>query len=148
MDILVPSLITYQQEAAPRKEWDSFRVFPSDLFWIFFWIYYGMKLTANAPENGWLEYTFTHFLLGWPIFRGELLVLGSVAREKKTRKNTSKFFGFEKLLESTQPLVFGNFCKPDIGTTYIFAIFFRVNLSSDSSGRKKTDVFFSKAGRS
>ena len=29
------------------------------------------KLTAKAPENGWLEYD--HFLLGWPIFRGLLL---------------------------------------------------------------------------
>ena len=32
--------------------------------------------TNMAPENGWLEYD--RFLLGWPIFRGELLVLGSV----------------------------------------------------------------------
>ena len=29
-----------------------------------------------ATENGWLEYD--RFLLGWPIFRGELLVSGSV----------------------------------------------------------------------
>ena len=29
-----------------------------------------------APENGWLEYG--RFLLGWPIFRGKPLVLGSV----------------------------------------------------------------------
>ena len=29
-----------------------------------------------APENGCLEYE--RFLLGWPIFRGELLVSGSV----------------------------------------------------------------------
>ena len=29
-----------------------------------------------TPENGWLEYA--RFLLGWPIFRGELLVSGSV----------------------------------------------------------------------
>ena len=35
-----------------------------------------LKLTAKAPENGWLEYD--PFLLGWPIFRGKLLVSGSV----------------------------------------------------------------------
>ena len=35
-----------------------------------------LKLTAKAPENGWLEYD--PFLLGWPILRGELLVSGSV----------------------------------------------------------------------
>ena len=29
-----------------------------------------------APENGWLE--VIHFLLGWPIFRCELLVFGGV----------------------------------------------------------------------
>ena len=29
-----------------------------------------------APKNGWLEYDC--FLLGWPIFRCELLVSGSV----------------------------------------------------------------------
>ena len=29
-----------------------------------------------APENGWLEYD--RFLLGWVIFRGELLVSGRV----------------------------------------------------------------------
>ena len=29
-----------------------------------------------APGNGWLEYK--PFLLGWPIFRGELLVSGTV----------------------------------------------------------------------
>ena len=33
--------------------------------------------TNIATENGWLEYD--RFLLEWPIFRGELLVLGSVA---------------------------------------------------------------------
>ena len=33
--------------------------------------------TYIAPENGWLEYD--HFLLGWPIFRGKLLALGSVS---------------------------------------------------------------------
>ena len=31
--------------------------------------------TNIAPENGWLEYDC--FLLGWPIFSGELFVLGS-----------------------------------------------------------------------
>ena len=34
------------------------------------------KTNIFAPENGWLEYD--PFLLGRPIFRGELLVLGSV----------------------------------------------------------------------
>ena len=29
--------------------------------------------TNIAPENGWLEYD--RFLLGWPIFRGEVLVI-------------------------------------------------------------------------
>ena len=33
---------------------------------------HSLKLTANEPENGWLEY---YFPLGRPIFRGELLVL-------------------------------------------------------------------------
>ena len=28
--------------------------------------------TNIAPENGWLEYD--SFLLGWPVFRGELLI--------------------------------------------------------------------------
>ena len=36
-----------------------------------------LRLTAKAPENGWLEYD--RFLLRWPFFRGELLVLGSVS---------------------------------------------------------------------
>ena len=31
-----------------------------------------------TPKNGWLEYD--SFLLGWPIFRGELLVLGRVGQ--------------------------------------------------------------------
>ena len=39
-----------------------------------------MKVTANAPENGWLEYDPASF---WgvkrPIFRGELLVPGRVS---------------------------------------------------------------------
>ena len=35
---------------------------------------HSLKLTANAPENGWLEYD--PFLLGRPIFRCELLVSG------------------------------------------------------------------------
>ena len=35
-----------------------------------------LKLTAKAPENGWLEY---YFPIGFrPIFRGELLVSGRV----------------------------------------------------------------------
>ena len=38
---------------------------------------HSLKLTAKAPENGWLE--FDRFLLGWPIFRDELLVSGRVA---------------------------------------------------------------------
>jgi len=33
-----------------------------------------LKLTANAPENRWKM----KFLLGWPIFRGQLLVFGRV----------------------------------------------------------------------
>ena len=36
-----------------------------------------LKLTEKAPANWWLE--DDPFLLGKPIFRGELLVLGSVA---------------------------------------------------------------------
>ena len=32
-----------------------------------------------APENGWLEYYYYSFPLGWPISGGELLVLGSVS---------------------------------------------------------------------
>ena len=34
-----------------------------------------LNLTEKASENGWLEYD--PFLLGWLIFRGELLVSGS-----------------------------------------------------------------------
>ena len=42
-----------------------------------------LKLTAKAPENGWLEYD--PFLLGRPIFRGEPLVSGRIFFfEKKT----------------------------------------------------------------
>ena len=33
------------------------------------WWLHSLKLTAKAPENGWLEYD--PFLLGWPIFRCE-----------------------------------------------------------------------------
>jgi len=36
----------------------------------------GYLPSAVAPGNGWLEYDW--FLLGCPIFRGELLVLGRV----------------------------------------------------------------------
>ena len=43
-----------------------------------------------TPENGWLEED--RFLLGWPIFKGELLVSGSVVDYK------------QQLLE--------NFCSP------------------------------------
>ena len=35
--------------------------------------------TNIAPENGWLEYD--RFLLGWPIFRGELLVSGRLHKK-------------------------------------------------------------------
>ncbi len=37
---------------------------------------YTFPETNIAPENGWMEYD--RFLLGWPIFRGELLVSESV----------------------------------------------------------------------
>ena len=42
------------------------------------WSLPSLKLTASLPLkiNGWKMY----FLLGWPIFRGELLVLGTVAQ--------------------------------------------------------------------
>ena len=36
-----------------------------------------LKLTANAPENGWLEYD--RFLLGPGLFSGDMLVSGRVA---------------------------------------------------------------------
>ena len=36
-----------------------------------------LKLTVKAPESGWLEDDFA-ILLAWPLFRGKLLVLGSV----------------------------------------------------------------------
>ena len=39
-----------------------------------FWGVPSLKLTAIAPENGWLEYD--RFLFGWPLFRGEMLVSG------------------------------------------------------------------------
>ncbi len=42
-----------------------------------------------APENGWLEYD--RFLLGWPIFRGELLVSGSVTHIAHTYNPVFKF---------------------------------------------------------
>ena len=38
-----------------------------------------------APENGWLEYSF--LFLGWPIFRGEPLVSGSVDGHQVPRVN-------------------------------------------------------------
>ena len=39
---------------------------------------HSLKLTAIfAPKNGWLEYD--PLLLGWPIFRGKLLVSGRVS---------------------------------------------------------------------
>ena len=45
-----------------------------------------LKLTAKAPENGWLEDDC--FLFGfWPIFRGELLVSRSVFLCWHTRGN-------------------------------------------------------------
>ena len=43
-----------------------------------------LKLTAKAAENGWLEYD--RFLLGWPIFRVDLLVSGRVTIPKKVTK--------------------------------------------------------------
>ena len=48
-----------------------------------------LKLTAKAPENGWLEYD--RFLLGWPNFRGELLVLGRVVSNKFFFKPRTKW---------------------------------------------------------
>ena len=36
--------------------------------------------TNIAPENGWLEYD--RFLLGWSIFRDELLVSGRVDHQR------------------------------------------------------------------
>ena len=47
-----------------------------------------------APENGWLEED--PFLLGWPIFRGELLVLGRVS-----------FFGVKSVYPSFTQILFG-----------------------------------------
>ena len=45
-----------------------------------------LKLTAKAPENGWLEYD--PFVLGFrPIFRGELLVSGGVSLTLALKKN-------------------------------------------------------------
>ena len=41
-----------------------------------YWSYTIPETNIFAPENGWLE--DDPFLLGWPIFKGELLVLGSV----------------------------------------------------------------------
>ena len=85
-------------------------------------------------------YTFTHFLLGWPIFRAELLVLGSVAREN-TKKNASKFFGFEKLLESLlNHLFFWQFLETRYWNNLYFCDLLRVNLW-DSHGRKKRTFF-------
>ena len=40
------------------------------------WITFPETNSKFAPENGWLEDDC--FLLGWPIFRGEMLVWGSV----------------------------------------------------------------------
>ena len=41
-----------------------------------------LKLTAKAPENGWLE--DDPFLFGGPIFRGKQLVLGRVSNYPPT----------------------------------------------------------------
>ena len=46
--------------------------------------------TNIAPENGWLEYD--RFLLGWPIFRCELLVSGSVSHYLRS--------GFNKTIQT------------------------------------------------
>ena len=60
-----------------------------------------------APENGWLKYD--RFLLGWPIFRGELLVSGRVRSPKLTfsppehRVFSPKRKAFEK---SSSPIPF------------------------------------------
>ena len=42
-----------------------------------------MKLTANAPENGWLG-SMRFLLGGWPILRCELLAVGSVEHDRMT----------------------------------------------------------------
>ena len=47
------------------------------------WTLPSLKLTAKAPENGWLEYD--RFLFRWPIIRCELLVLGSVIIDEMNR---------------------------------------------------------------
>ncbi len=50
-----------------------------------------LKLTAKAPENGCLEYD--RFLLRWPIFRGELLLLGRATwLARKSTMNESMYF--------------------------------------------------------
>ena len=48
------------------------------------------KLTAGKPENGWLE--DDRFLLGWPIFRCELLVSGTVDARNLRMTKTCSFF--------------------------------------------------------
>ena len=53
-----------------------------------------LKLTANAPENWWLE--DDPFLLGRPIFRGELLVSGRVC--SPNLKEFSQSFVFSSLM--------------------------------------------------
>ena len=64
-DYVDPAEVLVLVEVAPRKGWIKIAYqLPS------------LKLTAKAPENGWLEYD--RFLLEWPIFRGELLVSGRV----------------------------------------------------------------------
>ena len=57
-----------------------------EIFWGKTWIFNSLpslKLTANAPKNGWLEY---YFPIGFrPIFRCELLVSGRVYQGWSTR---------------------------------------------------------------
>ena len=62
-----------------RKQHQHFRIVTTEsLSWPHWGIRRGDTLpkTNIAPKNGWLEYD--RFLLGWPIFRGELLVSGRV----------------------------------------------------------------------
>lgn len=57
------------------------------MYWVYplfiYWVYPITipEINSSSPENGWLEYD--RFLLGVrPIFRGEVLVFGSVALRK------------------------------------------------------------------
>ena len=61
-----------------------------------------------APENGWLE--DDRFLLGWPIFRGELLVSGRVFFFETPKISGDRTFELRDRLQKLERCLFVVFC--------------------------------------